>query len=82
VSLPLRRMVDARSSMAYYREGQVQRRVQNHRVRKPTCTGRQGHERRRHRDVPSQKRTHARSSMALDDSFILFIQLLAVTNLQ
>jgi hypothetical protein len=33
---------------------------ENHRVKKPTCTGRRGHERRHHRYVPRQKRTHAR----------------------
>jgi hypothetical protein len=64
-----------RMSMVYYREGQVQRHrmsmvntergrftagFKTHRVRKPNCTGPRGHERRHHRFVPSQKRTHVR----------------------
>jgi hypothetical protein len=40
---------------------------ENHRVRKPTCTGRRGHEQRHHRYVPSQKRTHARPQKERQD---------------
>jgi hypothetical protein len=59
-----------------YKYGLVQRGAgstqgsENHPVRKPTCTGRRGHELTHHLYVPSQKRTHVRSKEERPDQLV------------
>jgi hypothetical protein len=50
----------ALSVMSYHRGAGSTQGSENHRISKPTCTGRRGHERTHHRHIPSQIRMHAR----------------------